>query len=250
MKKIIAFITIVTVAICFSNCNSNPAHQVVSANTDSVKNIILDIQNKMLSAAADSVHGAEKYASFCEDSLIFSYDGIYMTSAYAVSNDLIHGMSTPPHDVAFRLYGNTAILSFREKSYEIANGDSVFHDVRIVKTFVQDHGTWKMAAICTALQPVNYFKAVAEKHPQLYNEYAGVYQLNSSTADTVFIKDGKLYEAFTGENPSIDFPVNDSEYMVKDDLGRIIFGRDLKGKISYFTLVRYDGQRLKAPKVR
>ena len=250
MKNIIVFITIFVIVFCFSNCNNNPANQSVFSNTDSIKNIILDIQNKMLSAAADGVHGAEKYASFCEDSLISLYDGNYMTSAYAVSHDLSNGIIKPPHEIAFRLYGSSAILSFLEKFYEIINGDSIFHEVRIVKTFVQDNGTWKMATMCTALQPVNYFKPVQEKNPQLYNEYAGVYQLKPSVADTVFVKDGKLHEAFTGENPSIDFPVNDSEYMVKDDLSRIIFGRDTKGKISSYTYVRYDGQRFKALKLR
>lgn len=250
MKKIIAIITVISILFSFSNCNNKPLQNVVSGNKDSVKSIIINIQNQMLLAASDSVHGAKNYASFCEDSLISLYDGIYMTSAYAVSNDLLHGLITPPHDFTFRLYGNTAILSFREKAYEILNSDSIFHDLRVVKTFVQNNGTWKMASMCTALQPVNYFMPIAEKHQELYNEYAGVYQFNSSTADTVFVKDGKLYEAFTDQKPSIDFPINDSEYMVKDDLGRIIFGRIPKGKISYYTFVRYDGQRFKVPKVR
>lgn len=216
-------------------------------NQDSVKAVIINMQNKKLSAFGDPA----KYKSFFEDSMMSMYDRDFMSSANSYMHDLADGITVPPHDYKFRLFGQTAILTFLEIFYEVINGDSVFHNVRIMKTYAFNNGQWKQASICTSLQQENYFKPVAEKHRNEYNDYAGVYKWKDGAADTVFVKDGKLYDRFPNDEPTLNYPVNDSEYMVKHDLSRVVYNnRDKNGKVAYYTFIRSDGQRIQVPKVK
>lgn len=104
----------------------------------------------MFAAAAipDAEQRAKTYESFCEDSLMAcSYENDFSTSSSMVSHDLYTIYLVPPHDYTFRLFGGTAILTFLETALEIVNADTIFHNVRVTKTFAYDHGTWKMASI-------------------------------------------------------------------------------------------------------
>ena len=247
MKNIINLILITSVTICLISCNNQPVKQTPSMNQDSIKAVIIDLQNKMLFATADPA----KYESYSEDSMMSMYDRAFSSSAHSLSHDLSNGNTVSPHDYKFRLFSNTALLTFLQTFYEVINGDSVFQNVRVMKTFVFNNGQWKQASMCTSLQQENYFKPVAENHQNEYNDYAGVYQWKDGFADTVFVKDGKLYERFTNEEPTLNFPVSDSEYMEKHDLSRVVYNnRDKNGKVAFYTFIRSDGQRFRVPKMK
>ena len=246
MKNRITYIFIAFVTINLISCNNLPVLQTTSMNQDSVKAVIINIQNKMLAASSNP----SNYESYCEDSMLSMYDREFTTSAYSLSHDLSSGILVPPHNYEFRLFGYTAILTFLQTFYEVINSDSVFHNVRVMKTFVFNNGQWKQASICTSSQQENYFKPVADIHRNEYNEYSGVYKWKDGALDTVFVKDGKLYDKFPNEQPALNYPVSDSEYMVKHDLGRIVYKKDKNGKVAYYTFIRSDGQRIRIPKLK
>ncbi len=253
MKQSCLFLIATIISVILSGCQSGPSKTTGSYDADSIKTIIMDIQQQMLDASAipDAQKRAKTYESFCEDSLVAtSYENDFSTHSSMVSHDLYTRFLVPPHDYTFRLFGGTAILSFLETALEIINADTVFHNVRITKTFSLDHETWKMASMSSTLQPHNYFRPVPEKHRNSYPNYAGIYQWGPSQMDTAFVQNGELYGGSTANSLSHLFPVDDSTYMDGYDLGRVIFGRDENGKVTHYTYVRYDGQRMRIPKIK
>ncbi len=76
-----------------------------------------------------------------------------------------------------------------------------------------------------------------------------MYRWSPSSVDTIFVRNGRLYGAMTGEEPELNIPINDSTFGTEHEFGSIIFGRDATGKISHYTFVRCDGQRLRIPRV-
>jgi hypothetical protein len=192
----------------------------------------------------------KKYVAFCEDSILVSYNEGFMTSADALSKDLVHGIIVPRHDYTFRLFGNTVMVSYLTTLSEYIANDTIYHDIRMTRVFAFDNGQWKMAGEFMAPQLKNYFEPIEEKNARFYKEYAGVYQYKSSFADTFMVKEGKLYYAGTGDTPQLVFPVSESVYMIRKDLFRTTFGRDATGKVAYYNIIGYDGQVLKVPKVK
>jgi hypothetical protein len=46
------------------------------------------------------------------------------------------------------------------------------------------------------------------------------------------------------------FPLNDSTFMWDNDLGKVIFGKDTRGKVTHQIYEFPDGQRIQIPKVK
>ena len=243
---------ILMVLVLLISCKNQSSQQIVSLNKDSIKAIIMGIQDKMIAIIkSQSADRSAKFASFCDDSLLCSENSTFMPSAYALSQDLINGLIVPPHDYTFRLISNTALLSYIETTFEVIGYDTAFQNRRVTKVFVLKNDEWKMGGLfINASQNDNYTPGVPEKNKQLYNDYIGIYQWKSNMADTFFVKDGKLYDAMTDSPPTLTFPVSDSEYMSKSDFGKVIFGRDANGKVSHYTYVLTNGQRMRVPKVK
>jgi len=245
MKKIIALALSTCIIICFSRCNQKTAQELPSSNPDIVKKTIIALNEEIYR----SMGNPEKFRTLYEDSVVAALaNGEITTSSIAFSHDLWHNYILP-HDYTFRLFGKTAILSFLFTAYEIQNKDSIFHSIRGTKTFVFNNGQWKVA--CAAATEIynNHFKPIVDKHVKDYASYVGIYQYNASQLDTVFIKDGKLYDK-GGSGDTYDFAVNDNEYMFDGDLTRLSFGRDAKGLVSYYTITNPDGQHWKCPKIK
>jgi len=244
------FFYALAIAGVFVACKNNANKDSIHFDADSVKKIILDINNQMLAARNDSLQGPKKWISFCADSIIAGYDQDFTTSPVAVAHDLGDGISEQPHQYTFLLYDKTAILSYLFTSYELFNGDTLFHHLRATETFAYVDGKWKLIGLFDALQPVNYFSRVMDKHASMYKKYAGLYQWKKNLFDSLFVKDGKLYSVVGGEEPEENFPVNDSEYMTKDDFGRVKFNMDRNGKVISYTYTKHDGQKVKAIKIK
>ena len=243
MKKITTLALSVCIILCFSRYSQTPKQDPNQSNPDSVKKIIIALNDECYHAYGNP----EKFKSFCEDSMFASGGNNFFTSSNALSRDLLR-ILVYPHDYSFQLFGNTAIISYLFSAYEIFNSDTIFYSLRNLRTFVLDKGSWKVAANSSAVQTVNYFKPIVDKHEKDYASYVGVYQFNSSL-DTVFIRDGKLYDK-GGYGDTYNFAVNDNEYMFDGDLTRLSFGRDAKGAVSYYTITNPDGQHWKCPKIK
>jgi hypothetical protein len=239
------------ISIGMPGCNTSPGDKIVPGNTDSIKKIIINLNNQMISSMGDKVNGAQKYMSFCTDKIIAnSFDGGFSTSPIEVARDQSNGVAESPHNFTFILHNKTAFLSFLYTSYEAFDSDTLYHHLRVTKTFIYETGRWKMASVSSSLQPLNYFKAVAEINSARLKTYEGVYRWRPALADTISIRGGKLYSSSTGETSEQNFPINDSEYMTKDDFGRVAFQTDSKGKVKGYTYTTFDGQKIHAKKMQ
>jgi hypothetical protein len=251
MKKIIAVALSVCIIICFSRCSQKPTQELPSSNPDSVKKAIIALNDELFS----SMGNPEKYQTYCEDSMLTAADGEIATSSNFLSHNL-YQRYIAPHDYTFRLFGNTAILSYLNTSYELVGKDTIFHSLRILKTFAFNNGKWKVAGFAAGNVPVSYFKPVSDKHIKDYRSYVGYYQYKPGEVDTIFLKDGKLYDKSGSDAPQWNFPVNDNEYMTRNDvtglsdLTRLSFGKDSNGVVAYYTITNYDGQHWKCPKIK
>ena len=244
MKKIIALALSVCIIICFSRYSQTPKQDPNQNNPDSVKKIIIALNDECYHAYGNP----EKFKSFCEDSMFAMGGDDFYTSSNAMSQDLPK-ISVFPHDYSFQLFGNTAMLSYLLTRYDIINGDTILKSLRNLRTFVLDNGNWKIAGNTTAVKTVSYFKPIIDKHVKDYPSYVGVYQFKAGELDTVFIKDGKLYDK-GGGGDTYDFAVGDNEYMYDGDFTRLSFGRNAKGVVTYYTITDYDGQHWKCPKIK
>lgn len=239
------------ISVGMPGCDTSPGDKIVPGNADSIKKIIIDINNQMISSMGDKVNGAQKYMSFCADKIIANnYDGDFSTSPSEVAHDLSDGVTEPPHNFTFILRNKTAFLSFLYTSYETFDSDTIYHHLRVTKTFIYDAGRWKMASVSNSLQRGNYYKPVAEMNSARLKTYAGVYQWRPALADTISVSGGILYSSSTGETSEQNFPINDSEYMTKNDFGRVAFQTDSKGKVKGYIYTTFDGQKIHAKKMQ
>ncbi len=244
MKKITALALSVCIILCFSRYSQTPKQDPNQSNPDSVKKIIIALNDECYRTLGNP----EKYQSFCEDSMLVVGDDMFMTSSNALSHDLLH-IYALPQDYTFKLFGNTAVISYLWVGYDLNNGDTIFHNLRNLRTFVYNNEKWKVASNSFGKVSVNYFKPVAEINQKNYPSYTGIYKIKPGIYDTVFVKDGKLYDK-SGGDATWDFPVNNSEYMTSENLDRITFGKDSGGAIAYVTVIEPDGQSFRCPKIK
>ncbi len=245
MKKAIALTLSLCVTIFFTNCSQRAIKDPNQSNPDSVKKIILAISHEMFQAR----NNPEKLKKYYEDSLLVVGDDFFMTSSEDFLRDLYTHISVPPHDFTIKLFGNTAIVSSLETVYDLINGDTIFHSLRNLRIFAFNGEKWKVASYAFGKQTVNYYRPVIGNHEKAYAAYVGIYQSNVHEADTVFVKDGNLFDK-SGSDAQLNFPVSDNEYMINGDLGKLSFGRDAKGVVSYYTITNPDGQHWKCPKIK
>lgn len=250
MKNLVMGAMIVFILLAFVNCNNHPAQQNVSLNTDSIKRIILSINSQQQSLLKDTLQRSESFAALCEDSLVNIFEnGNLLTSSYASAHDLVDGYADTIHDIRFQLFGNTAVLTGIAKMYNIVYGDSLFATIRVTKVFVQNNGKWKMAVRTASPVAINYFKEVNINSKKLTN-YVGVYQWPKQVYDTVRIEKNHLVEYVKGEQPVINYALNDSTFFVKNDLTTIVFEKNDSGRITHLSWLHPDGQRISIPKVK
>lgn len=246
MKITILLLSFACILICFTNCSQSPSYESVSNNPDSVKKIIVALNDECYRTLGNP----EKYQSFCEDSMLIVGDDMFMISSSALSHDLLH-IYVLPHDYTFRLFGNTAVISYLWTGFDLLNGDTIFHSLRNLRTFAFNNGKWKVVSNAVGSQFKNYFKPIKDKRVKDYGSYAGVYQQSGRNFDTIFVKDSKLYDRQTGDNNAYwNFAVSDSEYMNPLNLDRVIFRKDSKGEVAYYIDRLFDGQEYKCPKIK
>ncbi len=246
MKKLIPAFSLLTTI--FSSCN-NVSYEKIKIPDDSLKKIILELNTKLTSLKKENPSDSKVYESFCEDSLLAMYDQDFSSSSYDVSHDLGSGIVVRPHDFTFRIYPNTVILSYLSTPYELINTDTVFHDIRTMETFVLDNNEWKLASSCASLQGKNYYKP-SLKQPINYYGIPGVYKWTETKFDSFYVKDGMLYDSFNGEAPTMNYTVDDSTFMINNDLGKINFIKDKNGIATAYSYTRYDGQKIRIPKMK
>ena len=203
MKKAMILITIISILFLLSNCKNKHTDQI-GANAQDTASIkaeieqVLKVQDDAL--AQHNEDGNKKMQSTCMDSILYvgNYERILM-SAHDYSFDMAYGWTEKPHDITFRFFNNTVIVSAIYKSYYFNNEDTLYMHNIMTKVFMRDSNKWKMAYIGHSPTPVSYYKAsnYTKGNPALNPAYVGVYQINPKSADTILLINGNLYAANT-----------------------------------------------------
>jgi len=222
-----------------------------SLNTDSIKNIILKInseQQSLLKNRSNKKERSAKYAEFCHDSLLtITGYGSLLTSSYDASQDLVDGYADTIHNITFRLYDNTAILTGQAKMFELINNDTLYEDIWISKVFMNFDGQWKMVLRNSGPLGTNYRKPVKIEAAKLM-KYEGIYGFPMDVADTFRVENEHLYQFEINDRKIQYYPLNDSTYFTKDDLSTIVFRTNSSGIVTHFDWILPDGQSVKVPR--
>lgn len=258
MKNLVIITAIVTMALLFNNCKNRQAVKgsIIDIDTVSIKTEI-KLSSKILkdAYAMHNEEGKRIMASNYEDSVMWIEDGqVKMCSANFFAHDLADGIIDIPQNTKYRFFNNnTVLVTTDRKFYELVGCDTIFHTGREIDVLVKHDNQWKLSYYGFSRSPVSYFKAsnYLKSNPALYPDYAGVYRISPTSADTVLLINGNLYAASTTDSRRTKlFSTNDSTFMAEGFPERMIFGKGASGKVTHYTLEFQDGQRIRRPKVK
>jgi ketosteroid isomerase-like protein len=201
-------------------------------------------------------HDFAAWSRFIADDCIYSDDdGIVDTNVKAhimdhwkLPREYDYGVN--PRDYVIHVYGSTAVMNFLATIHEQFTDSDIISEQRYTETYIKQNGSWLLIARQWGNLPVNFHKPVAVD-TSVYKDYVGQYEWRPlDQAETVSVKDGKLWTDF-GENMDEEyFPLGSETFFVKNDLGSVTFLRDAQGHVTGYTYHRWDGQEIHARKIK
>jgi tetratricopeptide (TPR) repeat protein len=203
--------------------------------------------------AAGENHDYATWSRYVADDCIYSDDdGVVDTNPKAHVMEhwklpLAYEHEVNPRDYIVHVYSNTAVMNYRVTLHEQFTDADIISEQRYTLTFIKQNGSWLLIAKQWGNLPVNFHKPVAVDST-VYRDYAGQYEWRPlDKAETVSVKDGKLWTDF-GENMDEEyFPFGSETFFVKDDLGSVTFVRDAQGHVTA-TLITAGTDRKSTPK--
>ena len=215
---------------------------------------VLDAQNARM--AASKKHDFAAWSRYVADDCIYSDDdGVIDTNVKAhvadhwkLPHEYEYGVNSRYYVI--HVYGNTAVMNYRVTLHEQFTDADIISEQRYTQTFIKQNGTWVLIAKHWTNLPVNFHKPVAVD-TSVYKDYVGQYEWRPlDQAETVSIKDGKLWTDF-GDNMDEEYlPLGSETFFVKNDLGSVTFARDAQGHVTGYTYHRWDGQEIHAKKTK
>ncbi|MGI8811546.1 MAG: DUF3471 domain-containing protein [Pyrinomonadaceae bacterium] len=149
-------------------------------------------------------------------------------------------------DVRVALYNDTAVVNSRWLMSLTINGEAVFKQFRYTHVFVRRENRWLLVAKHETVIPLDPIPAKIDF--KVYDDYVGVYQLNSKHAYTVTREGDKLILGKTKKHELV--PENENTFVQKGDQYRIIFVRDAQGKVSHLRWREFPGVEYNAIKIK
>jgi YD repeat-containing protein len=214
---------------------------------------VLNVSKARMEASNRLDHAA--WARYVAEDCIFSDDdGNVCTKAQVMEHtkNLRPGYdrSLDPRDFVVHVYGNTAVVNFRDTVHEQFGDSDIISEQRRTETFLKQNGSWLLIAVQYGNLPVNFRKPVAVDG-SAYKDYVGQYQWRPGwDVDIVSVKNAKLWTHLGGDEEEEYFPLGSETFFVKDDLGNVTFVRDAQGHVTGYTYHRADGQEVKVTKIR
>jgi len=218
-------------------------------------------QQKVLDVHKARVEAGEKrdFATFsrlvADDCIYSDDDGVLDTNLKAHILEhwklpLAYDHGVNPRDYVIHVYGNTAVLNYRVTIHEQFTDADIISEQRYTETYIKQNGLWLLIAKQWGNLPVNFHKPVAVD-TSVYKEYVGQYEWRPlDQAETVSVKDGKLWTDFGEDMDEEYFPLGSETFFVKNDLGSVTFVRDAQGHVTGYTYHRWDGQEIHARKIK
>ncbi|QHT71759.1 hypothetical protein GXP67_36405 [Rhodocytophaga rosea] len=140
------------------------------------------------------------------------------------------------------------IVTALQQTFKVFHTDTIYFNSRYTKVFVKKEKEWKMAFVTYAPLPLQYIKP-QKSNPNVFKDYAGLYQSGPSTADTITVIDRKVY-LNAGTDKSELIPINDSTFYGEGYFGKTVFIRNDQGRVTHNYFEFTDGQRIIFPKIK
>jgi hypothetical protein len=187
----------------------------------------------------------------CMDSLVYigGDNGGMVVSADFYVSDLADGYKERPHDKHFQIFEDMVVVTSLHQGYKVFNDDTLLLNSRSTKIFTRDGGTWRMAYVTYAPLPVTYFQS-KQVDNTILKSFEGEYRLDSTTVETISVRDNQLISTINGSDASVLQSLNDSTFVLEGYFGKSVFVKDKKGKVTHYYYEWPDGQRINFSKVK
>ena len=152
-------------------------------------------------------------------------------------------------DIQVRVYGNTAVVSFRPNFHFEANGQKISNSYRTTDVWLRRDGRWQLIAEHYSNIPAE--RVAAKVDPKIYDPYAGQYEMAHDYVITITREGDKLMDADPGIKKKLELlPESETSFFIKGIAGQTVFVRDEKGQVTHVIFRSPDGQEIKAKKIK
>jgi ketosteroid isomerase-like protein len=148
----------------------------------------------------------------------------------------------PLEDVAVRVHGDTAIVSYRAKETVDIAGQVTFQQTWQLETHVRQGKGWRLVAFADAVLPVEPTPAKAD--PKRYDKLVGKYEWAPNLISEITRDGDRLFEQYTGEDRVELLPEDDKTFFIKGgaatgDTTRYVFVTGKTGQATHYLYRTY-----------
>ncbi len=177
--------------------------------------------------------------------------------------EVLAGLSKPPpvyeipdeakpkqsvEDVSVQLYGEVAVVQYRLDIRMVLNQEPVLKQFRRTEVFNRKAGMWQSVAGQETVIPGEI--VVAKVDPKIYDDYVGRYQLFKGYIYTITRKGDVLMFNSRAVGDKELMPENETTFVEKGLLYRVIFVRNDKREITHLRLREFPGVEYNAIKIK
>jgi ketosteroid isomerase-like protein len=179
---------------------------------------------------------AKAYVAFFAEDCLLTSDGGARVKAEEIAKEW-----SDPLDVTVRPYGDVAVASYRLELDEDWSGQELRGATRLTDVFAHREGRWLLIAHQETPIP-NSRRVAVQVDPALFDSYAGEYQLTPNYVVKVKRQGNKLMDLWPGDSDYVeDLAVDQKTFVVRGELGEIIYVRGADGAVTHFIERTADG---------
>jgi len=148
-------------------------------------------------------------------------------------------------DVQAAEFGDTIILTYREKEIRDYGTQRSVNNYIDTETYARLKGAWQLIVFTENSLPVE--PPTVKLNPQIYDKYVGTYEVNPRATFTVTREGNKLMGQYAGEEKSELLPASRSSFFTHGDSAEYVFLWDESGRV-VGHIYRADGAEIKYKK--
>lgn len=138
-------------------------------------------------------------------------------------------MSVEVRDVRATEFGDTILLTYREKDMRDFGTQRSVGNYLDTETYARVDGEWKLVAFTENL--ITAEPAIVKLDPNSYDSYVGTYAANKDATFVVTREGNKLYGEYAGEPKAELLPASKSRFFVRGDTASYLFIRDKSDRV-------------------
>ena len=138
-------------------------------------------------------------------------------------------MSVEVSDVRATEFGDTILLTYREKDLRDFGVQRWVGEYLDTETYARVEGDWKSIAFTENL--IAPKPTIVKLDPKLYDSYVGTYAANKDATFVVTREGNKLFGEYAGEPKAELLPASKARFFVRGDTAAYLFVPDRTGRV-------------------